>query len=175
MASSIRRIYWDACCWIALIQQEVVTVGGKSVDRGKMCRGVIQAAEKDICEIVTSALSLAEVSKDPKTKARSDDDKIAQFFENDYILLANVDIRVGTLARQLMQRGFAGLKPADAIHLATAALTDSEFFHTFDSDLQRLSGKVNTSKGQPIQITAPEVLGKDTPLLKGTRDKPPSE
>jgi|CXWL01.1.fsa_nt_gi predicted nucleic acid-binding protein len=172
MASSIKRIYWDACCWIALIQQEVVTVDSKSVDRGKMCRGVIQAGERGIYEIVTSTLSLAEVSKAPSTRTAADDDKIAQFFENDYILLANVDVRVGTLARQLMQKGFAGLKPADAIHLATASVAESEFFHTFDNALLKLSAKVNTGKGQPIQITEPEVLGKETPLLKGTKDKP---
>lgn len=170
MANSTKRIYWDACCWIALIQQEVVTVAGNSVDRGKMCRGVVQAAEKDIYEIVTSTLSLAEVSRHPKMKSASDDDNIAAFFENDYILLANVDVRVGTLARQLMQKGFAGLKPADSVHLATASITGAEFFHTFDSDLIKLSGKINTQKGQPIQISSPEVLGKDTPLLKATKD-----
>lgn len=172
MANSTKRIYWDACCWIALIQQEVVTVGTKKIDRGKMCRGVVQAAEKEIYEIVTSTLSLAEVSRDPKTKATKDDDKIAKFFENDYILLANVDVRVGTLARQFMQRGLAGLKPADAVHLATASITECEFFHTFDGDLLKLSTKVNTGKGQPIQITVPEVLGKETPLLKGAKEKP---
>lgn len=171
MASSIKRIYWDSCCWIALIQQEVITVAGAKIDRGKMCRGVVDAAEKGIYEIVTSTLSLAEVSKNPKSSTLSDDDKIAQFFENDYILLANVDVRVGTLARQLMQRGFAGLRPADAVHLATASIANCEFFHTFDDDLIKLSKKINTQSGQPIQISQPELLGKDTPLLKSTKDK----
>lgn len=173
MANSTKRIYWDACCWIALIQQEVVTSNGKSVDRGKLCRGVVQAAEKNIYEIVTSTLSLAEVSKSPtKSKKPDDDDKIAAFFENDYILLANVDVRVGTLARQLMQRGLSGLKPADAIHLATASITECEFFHTFDAGLINLTEKVNTQKGQPIKITPPDALGKPTPLLDGTKEKP---
>ncbi len=61
MATSPKRIAWDACSWIAHIQKEkILGADGKTVaeDRGAMCRPVLNAAERGILEIVVSALSL---------------------------------------------------------------------------------------------------------------------
>jgi hypothetical protein len=45
MANSPRRVYWDACTWIALIQREKIAVGGS--DRDTLCRAVIAEAKKN--------------------------------------------------------------------------------------------------------------------------------
>ena len=85
-----------------------------------MCRSVIQAAKKGTLEILTSTFCLAEVCKVPADK-KGTSDKLADYFENDYILLTNVDRVVAERARDLMV-SHTGLKPPDAIHLATAAV-----------------------------------------------------
>jgi hypothetical protein len=54
MASVPRRVYWDACTWIALIQKEKVSLDtGGIEDREMMCRVVIEAAKSGAIEIVT--------------------------------------------------------------------------------------------------------------------------
>jgi predicted nucleic acid-binding protein len=121
--------YWDACTWIAMIQDENVILAGGAVEpRGTMCRSVIEAAKKGNIEILTSTFNLVEVCKSNKVTV----DKIAAFFDNDYILLVNLDRAVGERGRELMNAGYS-LKPPDAVHLATAAVSpDVEQFHTFD-------------------------------------------
>jgi hypothetical protein len=99
MADSPRRIYWDSCSWIALIQREKIRGpdGGVVEDREGMCRNVIEAAKRGKIELVTSTLSLAEVSKPPQDQQHSN--SIEAFFENDYILLVSMDKFVGERAR----------------------------------------------------------------------------
>src|SRR4051812_3696713 len=116
MASLPRRVYWDACAWIALIQREKIYKDGLLVeDREMLCRTVIESAKKGNIEIVTSALNYAEVCKNPNLRTKGED-QIASYFENDYILPIAVDRVIGEMARALMLKGFSGLKPPDAIH-----------------------------------------------------------
>jgi predicted nucleic acid-binding protein len=177
-----RRIYWDACVWIALIQQEQIRdVTGKLVDdRYGMCRNVIAAAERDQLEIATSALSFAEVCKTPGI-ADQTEDKIAAFFEKDYVLPVNLDRAVGERARALMRMGISKFKPADACHLATAALANVDEMHTFDDKLLVLTDKIDKEDGTKLKICKPDPGGKPAPLLdqinaKGKPDdeQPPS-
>lgn len=121
-----RRVYWDACTWIALIQREKIQgPDGRTEDRGALCRVVIHQAEAGDVEIATSSFSLVEVCKDPKLRTQNNDET-ADFFEHDYVLPVNVDKRVGLLARKLMMSGFSKLKPGDATHLASAAVAKAE-------------------------------------------------
>src|SRR5258708_23468743 len=123
MASLPKRVYWDACSWIGLIQKEkIYDEDGKVVeDRELMCRTVIEAAKQNKFEIVTSSFSLAEVCKNKDVRDQSPD-KIAAYFENDYVLLVALDRFVVERARALMLGGYTGLKPPDACHVATAAI-----------------------------------------------------
>lgn len=88
MASSPRRVYWDACVWIALIQREKIAAG--ATDRDTLCRMVIVEAKKNQIEILTATLSLAEVCKSPEVRVTKED-RLSAFFEQDYILLMNLD------------------------------------------------------------------------------------
>jgi predicted nucleic acid-binding protein len=172
MAAS-RRIYWDACAWIALIQQEKILddKGQVTEDRYSMCRSVVQVAEKGPIEIATSTLSLAEVNKNP-ADAKSGEDKIAAYFERDYVLLVNLDTAVGERARLLMQSGFAGLRPADACHLATAVTASVEEFHTFDKRLLNLNGLITKLDGTKLTISKPDPGGPPIPLLAALVKQP---
>lgn len=163
MATSPRRVCWDACVWIALIQGERIVEGG--VDRVTRCKAVIEQAKKAKIEIAMSALCLAEVCRNKDIKD-ADPQKIADFFEQDYLLLVNVDKDVGERARQLMMAGIPKLKPADACHLATAATTPNVVeLHTFDEKLLNLNGSISKADGTPLRICWPDVGEPPPPLL----------
>ena len=107
-----------------------------------MCRPVLDAAERGVIEIVVSAIALVEVLARNRTSG-VDDQRVRDFFDNDYILLVNVDKHLGDFARRLMLAGHGGLKPPDAIHLATACIANAEEFHTFDDRLLALDGVID--------------------------------
>lgn len=168
MAKSPKRVCWDACTWIALIQNEKIRddTGRVIEDRGSMCRAVVEQAKRGNIEIVTSALSLAEVCKNRDIKD-SDTDKIRAYFENDYVLLVALDRTVGEKARELMMSGIFGLKPADACHLATAAIAPGVVeLHTFDGKLLDQDLEIERSDKAMLKICRPNPdLGLEPPLL----------
>jgi predicted nucleic acid-binding protein len=167
MASSPSRVGWDSCTWIAYIQQEKIrgpNLQAVIEDRGAMCRHVLQAAEKGVIEIVVSALCLVEVLARNRTSGM-DDQKVRDFFDNDCILLVNLDKQVGDLARGLMLAGHAGLKPPDAVHLATACVANVDEFHTFDQRLLALDRQIDKADGTRLIVRKPTVPAPPAPLL----------
>jgi predicted nucleic acid-binding protein len=167
MATPRRRIYWDACAWIAMIQREQIRDSSDKLveDRYGMCRNVISAAERDQIEIATSTFSYVEVCKNPDLEAQGED-KISVYFENDYILPVNLDRAVGERARALMMSGISKLKPADACHLASAAVANAEEMHTFDERLLDLDGSIDKLDGTKLKICKPDPGGTPVPLLE---------
>lgn len=162
------RISWDSCAWIAHIQQErIYGSNGKTIieDRGAMCRFVLAAAEKGAFEIVVSALALVEVISRNRA-AGIDDQKVRDYFDNEYILLVNVDKQLGDYARRLMLSGHAGLKPPDAIHLATACIANVKELHTFDRGLLALDGVIDKADGTRLIIKKPGMPAPPAPLLE---------
>jgi predicted nucleic acid-binding protein len=175
MAGSPKRISWDSCTWIALIQKEKIPgEDGKVEDRYALARSVIDLADEGKIEIATSGLCLAEVCKNPPD-AKSADDKIAPFFEHAYILIVAVDTEVGTTARRLMMAKHPGLKPPDAIHLATAIVADVDEMHTFDVKLLALDEKLVKKDGTALKICKPAHGGKPLPLLEAAAPAKPIE
>lgn len=167
MATGPKRLYWDACAWIAMIQDEKIPLkGGGTEYRGQMCRQVVGAARRGLVELVTSSLSLVEVCKRPEVGAENDDQKLRDYFENPYILLVNLDRQVGDLARRLMLAGYAGLKPLDATHVASAVVGRAGEMHTFDGKLLAMDGLVKGLDGSPLRICKPEVPAPPAPLLE---------
>ena len=167
MAASPKRVYWDSCCWIALILDErIVRPDGSVENRGALCRDVIANAKKSSVEIFTSALSLVEVSKAPDNKSDPTFDKIRDFFENDYIVVVNLDRQVGELGRELMQRGYSKLRPPDASHVAAAAIAEVDEMHTFDDKILALDRKIDKLDGTKLRICKPSMGGPPLPLMK---------
>jgi predicted nucleic acid-binding protein len=167
MATSPSRVAWDSCTWIAHIQRErIFGPDRKTVieDRGAMCRPVLDAAERGVIEIVVSAIALVEVLARNRTSG-VDDQRVRDFFDNDYILLVSVDKHLGDFARQLMLAGHSGLKPLDAVHLATACIANVDEFHTFDDRLLALVGVIDKLDGTRLVIKKPTVPAPPAPLL----------
>ena len=165
MASLPKRVCWDACAWIALIQKEKIQLDGGAIeDREQMCRSVVELAKQGKLEIAVSTLCLVEVCKDGSGGGNAD--KLADFFETDYVLMVSLDRFVAEQARKLMQAGH-GLKPADASHVATALISSVDEMHTFDKKLLGLSGKIERPDGSKLRICKPAPLGANTAPLFG--------
>jgi predicted nucleic acid-binding protein len=167
VATSPSRVAWDSCTWIAHIQRErIFGPDGKTVieARGAMCRPVLDAAERGVIEIVVSAIALVEVLARDR-RSGTEDQRVRDFFDNDYILLVNVDKHLGDFARRLLLVGHSGLKPLDAIHLTTACVADVDEFHTFDDRLLALDGVIDRLDGTRLVIKKPAVPAPPAPLL----------
>ena len=131
-----------------------------------MCRPVLQAAEKGTVEIVVSSIALVEVICKNKD-ASIDDQKVRDYFDNDYILLVSADKDVCDLARRLILAGHAGLRPADAIHVATACISNADELHTFDGKLLDLNSRTDRKDGTHLRIRKPRLPAPPAPLLEG--------
>lgn len=151
----IKRVYWDSCTFLALINSEA----GKHRESKAVWAKVVSGEY----ELITSFFSLTEVFKakcegTKKPLSEEGEDAIAKFFEGDRILGVPVDRRTSEFARKLMRRHPECKKPTDAIHLATATLMNVDEMHTFDgADLLSLNGKVAREDGEMLVICTPYV------------------
>lgn len=154
LLADVPKYYWDACAWIALIQQEKNRFDDLSF--------IVDQARDDKVEIWTSNFTLAEVFKRPcdgQAKGLSvvDDTAFEAFLaQADVVTRVQVDFDVGTLARRLLRSYPTIAKPQDAIHLATALLNDVDELHTYDrANLTGLSGKIPCKNGKKLKICPP--------------------
>lgn len=130
--ASIR--YWDSNCFLGWFMDEP--------DKQQACEGVVAEAQKGNLKIVTSAITFIEVIKlksEIEIK-QENENKISRFFENDFIIVQNVDRLMGELGRELIWKH--GVSSRDAIHLATALYNKLTIFDTFDDKLIKLDGKL---------------------------------
>ncbi len=150
------RVYWDACTWIAVINEErAVNKGGKAFeDRYTMCTSIIARAENKEFEIVASAFTLAEVCKCQESKT-TQPNKLSGFLDHNYILVLPVDKNIGLKAQTLQVALDGKLKPADAIHIASAQRANVAELHTFDEVLLKLNGEIVADNGKAIKICRP--------------------
>ena len=167
MSKLIPRVYWDACAWISYINKEMPSQQNEiKQPRFEMCRETLKRAENGDIEVVTSAFTLAEVCK-RATDLSSPVVNLASFFDQKYILLIPVDKQIGMRAQNLQLAGIAGLKPPDAIHLASALVANVPVFHTFDKKLLGLNKQFQLSDGSEMLIVRPTEELPMPPLLRG--------
>lgn len=134
-------IYWDACVWTSYIGgvPERLPILDAILDRS--------ADRRDPTALITATLSITEVAyaAQEKSSGRLDPrvlDRIDQLWaDTSVVQLVEFHDLIARDARELVRRAMeAGqsLKPADAIHLATAQRMGVVEFHTYD---ERLRGK----------------------------------
>lgn len=162
-----RRVYWDSCAFLGLLNQEPGRVND--------CRAVWNEAEKGDVVIVTSFFTFAEVFKvkcegPGKPLSEENDKAVEQVLRQKWILPVVVDEPIGVLARRLLRRHPECKKPTDAVHLATALVMNVDEMNTYDgSDLLGLTGKVNRRDGKLLTIRKP------TPTAPPPPPPPPPE
>lgn len=122
------KFYWDACTFLAYLQDE---------PGSDLCELVLDAADHGQVLIVTSALTIAEVLNlrgKPKIPADRRED-VVRLFSQDYIHVRNVTRRTGEMARDLFWDHDIPAK--DAVHVAAALEAKLPVMNTFDDILMR--------------------------------------
>jgi predicted nucleic acid-binding protein len=118
--------YWDSCAFLAYFNEE---------EEKDECEQVLAACSEGKAQIVTSALTLAEVlkakGKKPLPMERSE--QITSFFEHSYIVVRTVTRRTAEFARQIIWE--YSIDPKDAIHVATALHANIDLLETKDRKL----------------------------------------
>ena len=128
------RIYWDSCTWLAIVNEERSVFKGEGKppeNRFSMCKNIIERAQKDEFEIVVSAFTLSEICRSNEAKTENQS-KLPFFLDHEFVLMVPLDKDVGLKAQSLQMSGLFGLKPPDAVHLASAQRANVVEFHTFD-------------------------------------------
>lgn len=126
----------------------------KETGKVESCYGVIEAAEKGELQIITSALTIAEVLylKGHRKIAADSAEKVCRFFENDYIIIVTLDRYIAETARNFIW--IYNVRPKDSIHVATAIKAKVPILDTFDEGLIKLSKKIGNP---PLIINRPNI------------------
>lgn len=112
---------------------------------------IIDDAVRGDTEIVVSAIAECEVAKLEGYDAAAAKSLITNFFNRPYILRATVDPFVSRETRRLVRE--RGLKPPDAIYVATAIRLQVPLLETYDNKLLALDGE----EGNPtVAIRKPQ-------------------
>ena len=150
----LRRL-WDSCVIIDYL------AGREEVKEA--CSMIIEQAERGEIEIVVSAMATIEVAYLAGFDDQVAEERIRELFGRSYVVPVAIDMRVASLARDIVRRyrTVAKVKPPDAAHLATALQWQIPIVETTDPHLLRLNGL----EGDP-----PIVIRK--PQYEGTRPMP---
>jgi predicted nucleic acid-binding protein len=147
----VERRYWDSGCFIAIV--------GEEEGRVEVCDPILRAAQMHAIEIVTSAFTITEVLF-PKGRVRMTPDsraKIKGFFRRSGLLLVEVDRRLAEDAQEYFWDH--GVKPKDAIHVASAVAGLCPVLETYDNGLLKLDGKLALPGGKVLNIREPIPVG----------------
>lgn len=153
--TSIPKYYWDANCWLGLINAEDAKI--------EALQHVYEDARAHQCEIWTSTLSFVEVNRlksESGTPKPLDDspglDIINHVFEQDFVKMIPLDVAIGKSARSLLREHKGLSKRTDAIHLASALFWNLDEMHTYDNaDLLHLNLRVRRRDGTKLKICKP--------------------
>lgn len=146
MAGKAPKIYWDACCFLAILNNE---------PEAAKCISILEEARDGAIALWVSPLTMAETVR-PKGSARplpaEHREKVLAFFDNEYIRFVQIDREI---ARQSLEICWDyHLQARDAIHLAAAHAAGCEFIETKD---EGFIGRVKAYPG--IAVRKPR--GKD--------------
>lgn len=148
---------WDSCVIIDLLQkaENLIDILYEYTDKG----------EKGELDIVVSAYAMVEVFKLPELgiTTQEEEDAITDFFSNPYVLPRVVDSRIALKAREICRT--TNIKPKDAVHVATAAMSGALAFHTTEPGLLRHNCAIMNKDGMPLRIEVPLSLLPPLPLL----------
>jgi hypothetical protein len=143
----VERRYWDSGCFIAIV--------GEEPGRVEVCDPILRAAQVNAIEIVTSAFTITEVlfPKGGKRILPEKRETIKRFFRRSGILLVQVDRRLAEDAQEYFWDH--GVRPKDAIHIASAVAANCGVLETYDSGLIKLDGLLPLPGGRVLTIREP--------------------
>jgi len=147
------RVAWDATVCIDALQ--------KTKGKFAAIRPLLEDAIGKKLIIVVSEMAVIETVRvdghEPSEQSRI----IDSFFDSSYVARRAVDSVVSRKAQELRRSFKVG--PADAAHVATAIVTNTPIFLTYDGDGAKtkrqvlpLDKKLKTADGQTLRILTPE-------------------
>jgi len=124
---AIELIYWDSDAFLGWLQSEPGKV--------ELCEGTLERAKEGEVLILTSTLTITEVlwKKNSPQITQDKSDLVRRFFRRSCMRLRNVTRSVAESAQDLVWQN--GIRPKDAIHVATALDAKVFALETFDADL----------------------------------------
>jgi predicted nucleic acid-binding protein len=147
---SPKRYYWDACVFLSEINA--------NPDRVPVIETILDDCDQGKAEIYTSILSIAEVaySETEKNSNALDEEtrkKIDKFWlPPSPIKMIEIGEPILWEAQDLIRTALKdgkSLKPADAIHLATAKRLSIDAVHTYDEKMKSCAGLIRFSIVEP--------------------------
>ncbi|MBA3360247.1 MAG: type II toxin-antitoxin system VapC family toxin [Acidimicrobiia bacterium] len=149
------RLYWDSCVFLEYIN-------GDDQTRLQEISAILEDAEKNKLRIMTSTLTVAEVAFARYEQAGAALDPVAQakidalWAMGGPVRLADVTPLVAEAGRDLIRLGLPKqpdqwrLKPADAMHLATAKSLQADTVHTYDPKWAKYETIIGIPIGEPM-------------------------
>lgn len=157
MANSPMPLYWDTDVFIHRFQ--------RTPEHIAILEQLTDAAERGEIVFVQSTFTVAELVKDPESGEKLPDDKeslIEDFFENEFVVIRTLTEPIAFLSRKI-SRDY-GVKPGDAVHVATALFWKVPILHTYDKKLLNKNGLIGDS---PLRIELPTWVGQTRLLFEG--------
>jgi len=155
MPEPFTKPYLDASVYIAAIKREA--------GRYEIAERILRDAAAGKLEIVASTFVIAEVIKGPTGAPMLTPEQervIDGFFQHDFITWVELDMTVAYDARRLAR--LHGLKPADAVHLASAIRGRADQLLRWDDRM-----KVRLTEGQKYEgvvVCEPHLVGRPEQL-----------
>ncbi len=153
MAAKNDRLYWDASVFLCFLAEE-------EEERRQICEDILPHAKDGKVEIITSMFTLVEVIrpkaiKYPKPLTDGQVVLLDGMFKWPWVKKIQVHEDLAREAGKLARAH--GLKPADAIHAATAIAEKADQLQRWDYDFQKIA--------HLIPVTEPAYLSQ-MPLLQ---------
>ena len=152
------RIYWDACCFLAILNKE---------PEASKCIDILNEAKAGLIEIWISPLTMAETVRpkgSPSPLAEVHRHAVLDFFDNDYIKFIQIGMEISRDSLSICWEH--NIHARDAIHLASARAAGCEYLESKDGAfIERVANC------KDISVRRPTGRG-DLPLLESTENTP---
>jgi predicted nucleic acid-binding protein len=146
MPDPYRRPYLDSSVYIAAIRGEV--------GRADVAKHILEDAEAGKLQVVGSTFVIAEVirAKNQPPLSQEDEQIVDQYVMRESMIWVELDVSLALEARRIARAH--GLKPADAVHLASAIKGEADVLFRWDDRFIKDGGTI-----EGINVTEPYWTG----------------
>ncbi len=148
MAGGLISRYWDASCFIGLLNgEEEAEDCEKILDDAKEGKTILCVSPMAQVEVVRPRGSTHPIPEEAK-------EKVQDFFENEYVKWQLIDRPIAKISQDLCWKH--QLHPRDAIHVAVAVHLKCDLLESLDPHMLRWSEKIQDSS---LKIQKPKWVG----------------
>jgi predicted nucleic acid-binding protein len=160
-----RQLYWDTSNFLCFLNKD-------EEERRNICEDILQHASMDEVHILTSTYTIVEVIRPRKSAipnsrvlTPSQIDKMKGMFRWPFITTIELDERTALYASDLARDH--NLKPADAVHAASAILWKADVLQAWDRDYRSVLHLIAVEQPQFLS-TQTKFEGMEIPRLGPT-------